>query len=265
LTPAEKTGLAALLLALFLSWFSPMMAVFPLSLFLISCLVAPFFPQTGFFLDVISRGNPANNQIALTFDDGPWPDSTPVVLDLLARYNLPATFFVVGKQAEKHPELIRSILQHGHTIGNHSLRHDPFLMLRTSKTLRRDIHATQEILQKSGITPLLFRPPAGITNPRLQKALATENLLAVTYSCRAMDGGNRYLFNLAEKILKRLRSGDIIMLHDLPPLQAELKDYWQKELSFLFATLQEKYKTMPLEILIQHPVMRWSEKNQTIP
>ncbi|MDO9066960.1 MAG: polysaccharide deacetylase family protein [Deltaproteobacteria bacterium] len=255
LSPAEKTGVIALLLAFLLSLLCPLLALFPLLFFLLACLIAPFFPGYGFFLPIISRGNPENNQVALTFDDGPSPLSTPILLDLLARHKLLATFFVVGRLAAKYPDLITAILAQGHTIGNHSHRHDPLLMLRTPKTLHEDIHTTQEILKKQGVTPLVFRPPAGITNPRLQRVLARENLLAVNYSCRAMDGGNRNVRNLAGKILQRLRPGDIIMLHDLPPQQPRLSDYWQQELDHLFAALKDSYQVVALEEIIRHPVM----------
>lgn len=255
LSPAEISGVIALLLALLLFVFSPILALLPLLLFLLSCLAAPFFPGYGFFLPIISRGRPESNHVALTFDDGPSPSSTPVLLDLLARHNLPATFFVVGQQARRHPDLIAAILAQGHSIGNHSLRHDSLLMLRTSKTLQHDIHTTQEILKQWGVTPCLFRPPAGITNPRLQRVLAEEKLQAVNYSCRAMDGGNRRLDNLAAKILQRLRPGDIIMLHDLPPYRQELAGYWQQELECLFVALKADYQVVPLEKIIGQPVM----------
>lgn len=254
-SPAEITGVFALLLALVLFLFSPILAIFPLSLFLFSCLAAPFIAGYGFFLPVISRGSPENNHVALTFDDGPWPASTPILLDLLARHKLVATFFVVGRQAAKYPDLIAAILAQGHTIGNHSLRHDPFLMLRTPKTLQEDIHTTQEILEKLGVTPFVFRPPVGITNPRLKRVLAQEKLLAVNYSCRALDGGNRNIDNLAGKILHRLRPGDIILLHDLPPQRKERSGYWQQELDRLFAALQKNYQVVSLEELIRQPVM----------
>ena len=234
----------------------PALAVIPLSTFLLFCLGAPFFPGSAFFLPVISRARSRADGIALTFDDGPAPTSTPLLLDLLARYKLQATFFVVGEKAAKHPELITAILAGGHTIGNHSLRHDYFLMLRSPKTLSMDIHATQEILKKSGILPLVFRPPIGITGPRLGQALAGENLLAITYSCRALDRGNRTIRNLAGKILHRLRSGDIIMLHDLSPRHKSMTGSWQEELHRLFCALQADHRVVPLEEIIGTPVMK---------
>ena len=255
-SPAEISGVAALLLAILLSLLSPALALLPLALFLLSCLAAPFIAGYGFFLPVISRGSPENNQVALTFDDGPWPASTPILLDLLARHNLQATFFVVGLQAAKYPDLIAAILAQGHSIGNHSLQHDAFLMLRRTKTLQEDIHTTQEILIKQGIRPLVFRPPSGITSPRLKQVLAREKLLAVNYSCRAMDGGNRNINNLAGKILRRLQPGDIIMLHDLPPRPKTSTSSWQRELDCLFAALQDNGRVVPLEKIIHHPVWR---------
>lgn len=254
-SPAEATGVLALLLAFAASFFQPSLAAIPLAFFLLCCLAAPFFAGFGFFLPVISRGNPGNNQIALTFDDGPSPASTPILLDLLARHKLSATFFVIGEKAAEHPDLIADILAHGHGIGNHSLRHDPILMLRTPKILQDDIHAAQEILQKQGVHPLVFRPPSGISNPRLKETLAQEGLAAVTYSCRAMDGGNRSIDNLADKILRRVRPRDIIMLHDLPPWHDGQADYWRNELNRLFAGLNGRFQVVALKTLIRRPVM----------
>lgn len=258
---AEKAGLAALLTALLFCIWTPFLAAVPLAVFLLLCLGAPFFPGFSFFLPIISRSKNETTGIAITFDDGPSPVSTPILLDLLAKHGLPATFFVVGKQAAAHPELIADILDHGHTIGNHSLRHDNFLMLRTRKTLEKDIRATQEILQQAGIQTRVFRPPAGATNPYLATVLAQENLTAVTYSCRAFDRGNKNISNLAGKILDRLRPGDIIMLHDLPPNQEELSGYWQQELELLFAALQNNFNVVPLEEIIERPVMNDNRPN----
>jgi len=262
---AERTGGAALLAALLLFFWYPLAAVVPLALFLLLCCVAPFLPGFGFFLPVISRGLPVGANVALSFDDGPSPESTPVLLDLLARHKLPATFFVVGRQAEQYPELIAAILEQGHTIGNHSLRHDYFLMVRSVDTVHQDLRQTQEILAQQGIRPHVFRPPAGITSPRLHAALQREGLYAVNYSCRAWDRGNRNLLDLAAKILRRLRPGDIIMLHDLPPFQPEFAGYWRHELDQLFAALVADFQVVPLEELIGRPVMDREQAGKGLP
>lgn len=252
--PAEKTGIAALTVALLLFVINPYWAVVPLGCFLLLSLAAPFFPGFSYFLPVISRGKKGARVAALTFDDGPSPSSTPVLLDLLVRYGLRATFFVVGEKAAKHPELIDRIIAEGHTLGNHSWKHDPFLMLRSEKTLAKDIHDTQELLSKWSVQPLVFRPPIGITGPRLAGVLAAEGLLTVNFSCRAFDRGNRDVRNLAAKILKRLQAGDIIMLHDLPAYHKAQTDSWQQEVDRLFAALAKDQLIVPLEQLIDCPV-----------
>lgn len=252
---AEKCGFIALLLAVMLFMVWPYFSIIPLVLFLVLCIAAPFFPHFSFFLPIISKARKGEKGIALTFDDGPDPSSTPVILDLLALYNLKATFFVVGTRAAKYPELIRDILDQGHTIGNHSWDHDYFLMLRSIERLQENIHKTQEILKESGIHTRVFRPPMGITGSRLSSALREENLVAVNYSCRALDRGNRNINNLAAKILRKLEPGGIIMLHDLPLPSPEKSLYWQKQLDHLFATLVQDYPTTSLEKAIDQPVM----------
>ena len=258
---AERTGFLALLTAVLLGFLvAPQAAALPLGLFVVACLGAPFFPRWSFFLPMISRGKPGAREIALTFDDGPSPASTPVLLALLAKYELQATFFVIGNKAAAHPELIAAILARGHTIGNHSLRHDYLLVLRGCQALEEDIRATQDILAKAGIHPLVFRPPIGITSPRLQPVLATLQLQTVTFSCRIFDRGNRKVRHLAARALRQLRPGDILLLHDSPPLSAESDACWQNELDQLFSALQRWHHVVPLAELIDHPVMTYLEK-----
>jgi len=258
LSQAEKLagfsfGVAFLLLIVF-----PDYAVIPLIFFLCCCFIAPFLPQWGFFLPIISKSQTGSKCMALTFDDGPTPETTPGILELLARYNIKATFFVIGKKAEKYPELIRDILTAGHTIGNHSWKHDSLLMLRSQQTLHADIHKSQQLFATFGVRPLLFRPPVGITNPLLRTVLQKEKLQAVTFSCRAFDGGNRKITNLAERILKKLKKGDILLLHDLAPQKELDVSVFLKELTILFSSLTETSpKVIPLEELIAKPIMSY--------
>jgi peptidoglycan-N-acetylglucosamine deacetylase len=214
-----------------------------------------FFSPFVFFLPVISRGADGREGIALTFDDGPFPDSTPVLLELLARYRLPATFFVVGERAAVHPDLIAAILAQGHTIGNHSFSHDNLLMLRACDRVEADIRQTQEILANSGVRPLFFRPPIGVISPRLAPALASLNLQAMTFSCRIFDRGNRNVHDLAARVVRKSRPGDILLLHDNPPQSEEDRVYWKKELHCLFERLAMENRIVPLADLIEQPVM----------
>lgn len=253
---ADKVAGIAFLLAIPLASISPWFCQIPLLSFLLLCVIAPFCPQWGFFLPLISKSLTGSKGIALTFDDGPSPISTPILLHLLKSYNYKATFFVIGQNAEKHPDLIADIIAGGHTIGNHSWQHDNLLMLRSKKRLGKDIRKTQEVIETCGARPLVFRPPAGITNPRLHSVLRKEQLLAVTFSCRAFDYGNKKILNLAKRITSRLKPGDIILLHDIAPETEDAAKYWKNEISILFTTLQKnKQEVLPLELLIGSEVM----------
>jgi peptidoglycan/xylan/chitin deacetylase (PgdA/CDA1 family) len=261
LTTAERTGIAAFILAgfLFVFW-GPVWGISPLVGFIGLCLVAPFATRVGFFLPVICRGNRKKFCVSLSFDDGPDSMTTPLVLDILKSYQMPATFFVTGKNARSHPDLIARILAQGHTIGNHTYSHDPLIMLKSSRQLKAQIAKTQSILGTHGIRPLVFRPPAGITNPKLGPVLTELGLNAVNFSCRAMDKGNRKVSGMASKILGRVRPGDIILLHDLNP-GSEMPDnqfarLFLSELECVLDGLKsKKLSVVPLSELIGQPVM----------
>ena len=251
---AEKVGLLSFVTAGLLCIFDLRMAVIPLAIYLAICLVAPFLPAFSFFLPIISRGNSGKKAVAISFDDGPDPLTTPALLNLLSSHNIKATFFVVGKKAAEHPELIRQIISQGHSIGNHTYSHDNFIMLKSSSTLLKEIEYTQDILKGLGVIPLAFRPPVGITNPRLRNVLLKLGMYNVNFSCRAMDCGNRFVLRLSSKILKSVRPGDIIVLHDMRP-KKELFSYWLNEIETIFSVLEAKgFSVLPLSDLIEKPV-----------
>lgn len=255
-SPALITGLAVFLVSGLLFFPFPDLFVLLLGFFVLLCLAAPFFPQAGFFLPVISRGRSTAKVVALTFDDGPDTEVTPKLLDLLDRHGVTATFFVVGKKAEDHSEIIREILKRGHTLGNHSYHHDPFLMLRSRDNLQAEIARTQTLLHTFGIHPLAFRPPVGITNPRLSGVLMELDMYCVTFSCRAFDRGNRHIKGLASTILKKIRPGAIVLLHDVTSTGKGGIPDWFKEMELIFSGLKARgYEIIPLADLIGRPVM----------
>jgi peptidoglycan-N-acetylglucosamine deacetylase len=217
LTPFHVTVLAAILLSIIIFFIDAMFALVPLLLFALVCAIAPFMTSLSFFLPVISHGRSGMNAVALTFDDGPDPNVTPILLELLNKHSVKATFFVTGQNAERYPGIIRKILTQGHLIGNHSYKHDPILMLREKKTVFIEITKCQNVLQKFGVSSFAFRPPAGITNPRLRKVLLDLDMYCVNWSCRALDAGNRKINGLAKKILNKVKADDIILLHDVNP------------------------------------------------
>jgi len=257
LTPSHFLGIFAFIAAFLLFFINIHLAILPLAIFILICLIAPFFPKFSFFLPIITSGISEKQAVALTFDDGPDPQTTLLLLNLLSRYNVKATFFVTGEKTDKYPELINKILTSGHSIGNHSYSHDPFIMLKSVHRLREEIEKTQKSLQKQGITPLVFRPPVGITNPKLYKILDMKELSCVNFNRRAKDRGNKRVNHLSEIILKHVKANDIILLHDKAPKKDSELNTWIMEIEKLLSGISYKGLIfLPLSEIIGSPVMK---------
>jgi len=247
----------AFLLALFtVSLFNVSLAAAPLLLFVLLCIIAPFLPRFSFFLPIISRGNSGQKAVSITFDDGPDPFTTEPLLALLDRYGVKATFFVVGKKAAAHPQLIQKILKKDHLLGNHSHNHDNFLMLKSRRRLFQEISAAQKTLARFHVKPLFFRPPVGITNPKLWGVLRELGMVNVNFSCRGGDFGNRRLRGLSRRVLKHLQPDHIILLHDVMPKNPAALQQWLNEIDKILQGIQDReIKILPLSELIGQPVM----------
>ncbi len=253
---AEMLGVFAFAAAVAVFPVSPFLTMGVLALFIGICLAACFFPQMNLLGPIIYRGNTGRPCVALTFDDGPSEPLTAEVLDLLERYNAPATFFVSGVNALAHPDLIARIAARGHLLGNHSYNHSPFLMLKTRRRLLFEITEAQAALESLGIKTHVFRPPVGIINPKLPPLLDMLNLSLVTFSCRAGDAGNRRIQHLSRKILKNVKPDDIILLHDVCPPRACHPKAFLAEMDNILSGLRDKgLAIVPLDELIGRPVM----------
>jgi peptidoglycan/xylan/chitin deacetylase (PgdA/CDA1 family) len=261
LNPAEFSGIILLTVAALVYFVSPLMAAAVAFFYILLCVFASFFPQTNFFLPVISRGSTRKNMVALTFDDGPTKPMTTKILDLLDKYSMKATFFVSGVNAANHPDIINDIISRGHSIGNHSYNHNPFLMLRGYNTLYKEIFTAQEILRNMGIKTRAFRPPVGIVNPKLSSILDKLEMYCVTFNCRAFDAGNFFIKNIGQKILKKVKAGDIILLHDVPARREKDNAVFLSEIEILLAGIISRGLTVvPLSVLMNKEVMIINEK-----
>lgn len=264
-TPATSMGLMAFVAAASLSLVDPWnlpgglvlpTSVLPLVFFVSICFAAPFFPSWGFFLPVAIRGSQERAVVALTFDDGPDPATTPQLLDLLARHGVRAAFFVVGRRAAAYPHLVARIRNAGHEVGNHSMTHDPLLMLRSTAVLEREIADCQRILEGQGIQPLAFRPPVGITNPKLGPVLERLGLGCVCFRCRPADFGNRAIERLGERVLQAVAPGDIVLLHDVAPHPTGSVGEWLAEIDRILDGLKARnLSVVPLSQLLGRPLM----------
>lgn len=179
---------------------------------------AGLWPRNAALGPVLTRlGDRAAEQglVALTFDDGPDPEATPRVLDLLAAHGAGASFFCVGHRARAMPELIGEIVRRGHSVENHTDRHPFAFACYGSTSLRREIAAAQQTLTALGGTPpRFFRAPMGFRNPLLGRVLARAGLTLTAWTRRGHDGLCSDPEAVLSRLLAGLRAGDILMLHD---------------------------------------------------
>jgi peptidoglycan/xylan/chitin deacetylase (PgdA/CDA1 family) len=160
--------------------------------------------------DAAQRG-----EVAITIDDGPDPEVTPQVLDILDRYQSKATFFCIGRLAAQHPELCREIVRRGHAIENHSLSHNWYFSLLDPWSIHREVRAAQEILNEiGGRAPRFFRATAGLRNPELEPVLAHCGLRLCSWSKRGFDTQVGDADAVFHSLARNLKGGDILLLHD---------------------------------------------------
>jgi peptidoglycan-N-acetylglucosamine deacetylase len=167
-----------------------------------------------------------NTPIAhLTFDDGPHPDATVTVLDILKRRNLKATFFLLGENVDRYPDLVREIDRHGHIVGNHSLTHAS-LLLKPSSWQSRQMKDTNEIINKTiGKTPGLFRPPFGHFDSRTIKAASSHGLRTVMWDVDSKDYSASGIQSIIRRVCRQTGPGSIVLFHDNDFTSAKIQEY----------------------------------------
>ena len=157
----------------------------------------------------------ARNEIALTIDDGPDPDVTPQVLDILERHGAQATFFCVGEKAARYPNLCREIVRRGHAVENHSQHHRHYFAFMGLAGFTKELQAAQDTLTTiTGQRPQFFRAPAGIRSPLLEPVLARLGLRLASWSTRGFDTRIGNAAQVKTKLLAGLRAGAILLIHD---------------------------------------------------
>ncbi len=153
-------------------------------------------------------------KIALTFDDGP-SEFTLEVLELLKKYNAKASFFCIGKNIEKHPEIVKQIIAQGHLVGNHSYSHSNFFDFYNARQIQEEIEKTDALLEKLTSKKInFFRPPYGVTTPSIRRALKLTGHKTIGWNIRSLDGGTKNQELILNRITKRVSPGGIVLLHD---------------------------------------------------
>jgi peptidoglycan/xylan/chitin deacetylase (PgdA/CDA1 family) len=161
---------------------------------------------------VACEGNPC---VALTFDDGPTPDHTPRVLEILREKGVKATFFLIASRAEKERGLVRRMCAEGHCIGNHTYTHPALFCFLSPSRLREEISKGEEVIRDiCGSSPRLFRSPVGLRHPLLDLYLKRAGIEYISWRLRAFDTRVQKPEVITKRILGKVTPGDIILLHD---------------------------------------------------
>lgn len=152
--------------------------------------------------------------VCLTFDDGPDPVYTPLILDVLAAYNTKATFFVLGEAAEKYPQLVERIVAEGHSIGNHTYSH-PHPWFTSEELAKEEVEKTSQIIEQiTGIRPRWFRPPYGRLRLAMRRQAALNDMATVLWNHSIIDWGMLGNASGIRSRLSRINAGDIVLMHD---------------------------------------------------
>ncbi|MBQ8399122.1 MAG: polysaccharide deacetylase family protein [Clostridia bacterium] len=155
----------------------------------------------------------SDGQISLTFDDGPHEEYTEEILDILKEYHVKATFFIIGENAQRHPQIVQRIKREGHCIGNHTYSHD-HIARQSKETFLQDVRKNQQLLEHYTAECTLFRPPEGVCD---EKVLSVSNDFDYDIILWTVDTGDWRApakEQIVQTVLDHVKSGDIILMHD---------------------------------------------------
>jgi len=207
-----------------------------------------FLPCSNFHHTVICKGKTNEKIVSVTFDDGPDPVKTPVILEILKKHRIKATFFCIGKNLAGNQRLLQQISDEGHLIGNHSLSHSKWFDLFSAGKMRAELLETDRLIKNiTGRSPLFFRPPFGVVNPMVSNALKNMHWQAVCWNIRSLDTMNTYPLKIMQKIIGKLSPGAIILLHDHTSFSEQHLD------ELLNGIRDAGYGMVPLDKLLKMP------------
>ena len=239
-----------LFLNLFIYAFQGTIWVYLFCFILFSAVViwGSFDIQLRYFVNSFTHKRTKIKEVALTFDDGP-TEFTPKFLDLLKENNTKATFFCIGKQIEKYPEIFQRIIAEGHSVGNHTYSHaNNTGFLSTSKMIE-EIEKCDEIMLKFGnIKTNLYRPPFGVTNPNIAKAIRKKNKKSIGWNVRSLDTVIDNEKKIYHRITRNLQKGSVILLHDTS------EKTYKVLVELLLFLEREKYSTFTIDSTIKFKI-----------
>ena len=204
-----------------------------------------YFVGSNFFIKIVCKASTDKKEIAISFDDGPAENYTKEILSILNTENVKATFFCIGMRIAENETILKQLQTDGHIIGNHSYSHHFWFDMYSAKKMQKDLKQMDTEMERvTGLKPKLFRPPYGVTNPNLAKAIKKGGYTPVGWSVRSMDtvieDGNKLL----GKINNGIKPGAIFLFHDTSKTTLEVLP------EFLQEVKKRGYHIIPLDKLL---------------
>lgn len=207
-----------------------------------------YFIQAGFYIKSICASHTDKKEIAISFDDGPATEYTAAILDILRQNNIQAAFFCIGNRIKENESIFKSLHEQGHMIGNHSYSHNTWFDLFSSKKMLDDMQMMDKTMKDViGIVPKLFRPPYGVTNPNLKKAIIHGGYISIGWDVRSYDTVIRDEKKLLQKVTKAIKPGSIVLFHDTSKTTLAILPTFLKHLSAEGYTVTRLDKMLKLE------------------
>ena len=204
-----------------------------------------YYIGSNFFIKVVCSADTDKKEIAISFDDGPATNFTPQILQLLKEENIKAAFFCIGNRIPGNEKIVKQLQEDGHIIGNHSYSHHFWFDMFSSKKMLEDMRLMDQAMKAvTGLQPKLFRPPYGVTNPNLKKAIIKGNYTPVGWSVRSMDTVIKNETKLLDKIKGGLKPGAVFLFHDTSNTTLQVLPRFFKEVK------NQGYHIVPLDKLL---------------
>ena len=204
-----------------------------------------YYVGSNFFIQIVCKAKTDKNEIAISFDDGPATNYTTEILQLLKNENLKATFFCIGNRIAGNENILKQIHEDGHIIGNHSYSHHFWFDMYSAKKMQDDMKLMDDEMERViGLKPKLFRPPYGVTNPNVKKAIIKGGYTPVGWSVRSLDTVIKDEKKLLDKINVGIEPGAVFLFHDTSKTTLDVLPEFIEEVK------KRGYQIVPLDKLL---------------
>lgn len=204
-----------------------------------------YYVGSDFFIKIVCRAKTDKKEIAISFDDGPAENYTAAILEILKSENVKATFFCIGNRIAGNELLLKQVKEEGHIIGNHSYSHHFWFDMYSAGKMQDDLKKMDTAMEAvTGLKPKLFRPPYGVTNPNVKKAIINGGYTPVGWSVRSMDTVIKDETKLLGKVTAGIRPGAVFLFHDTSKTTLNVLPEFIKEVK------KRGYEIIPLDKLL---------------